>query len=333
MMDNVEDILTSSFAKLLTEECDLRTVREVEQGRPAEKLWGAIEASGFADALLPEDRGGAGLSLQSAFPLFELCGFHAVPLPVAETLVGRALLALSSLEIPTGSITLAVAGPAQDAVRCDAVAYGAVAEHALVSNQGTVLLLETAAATKLRAEFPLDATLQWSRDITSAAPQFATADLRLVQACLAAANLSGVLQATLARTLRYANERVQFGRSIGKFQAIQQQLSVMAEEVLSARVAAQLACRGQAHELSPAAVAVAKSRTSAAAREVAAIAHAVHGAIGFTAEFDLQIFTRRLHRDRIRSGAEGHWNDVLGDQVLMWQGETVDFLREFSDVK
>ena len=61
-----------------------------------------------------------------------------------------------------------------------------------------------------------------------------------------------------------------------------------------------------------AACAVAKARTSEAAVQVAAIAHALHGAMGVTEEYDLQLSTRRLHEWRMAHGSETHWHRELG---------------------
>ena len=55
------------------------------------------------------------------------------------------------------------------------------------------------------------------------------------------------------------------------------------------------------------------------------MAHAVHGAIGITAELDLQLYTRRLHEGRADYGAEGHWHRVVGgarDVVVVGSGAT-----------
>ena len=84
---------------------------------------------------------------------------------------------------------------------------------------------------------------------------------------------------------RYANDRVQFGRPIGKFQAIQQQLALLAEQAAAASVAVESAAVAVAagRALGGLAVAAAKIRAGEAAGKVAEIAHQVHGAIGFTA--------------------------------------------------
>jgi acyl-CoA dehydrogenase len=126
--------------------------------------------------------------------------------------------------------------------------------------------------------------------------------------------------------LRYAAERKQFGRPLGDFQAIQHQLAVMAEQVVSAQVAARIGMSGT--DFDPLRVATAKARTSEASHQVCAIAHAVHGAIGATEEYDLQLYTRRLKQWQIAFGTESYWARQLGAARLhAVESSTVDFLR------
>jgi len=110
---------------------------------------------------------------------------------------------------------------------------------------------------------------------------------------------------------------------------VQHQLAVMAEHVAAARIAAQIGCQGAGPLPDALQAAVAKARTSEAAALVAPMAHAVHGAIGVTAEFDLQLYTRRLHQWRGEYGSELAWQRALGRAVLdARQPLTLDFLRE-----
>ena len=153
-------------------------------------------------------------------------------------------------------------------------------------------------------------------------------DLSAFTAAMAAAMLSGAMQQTFDMALAYCNTRVQFGKSIGKFQALQQQLSVMAEHVLAGAIAAECAFRSKGSAPSALAGAMAKSRTSEAASLVAATAHAVHGAIGMTDEYDLSLLTRRLHDWRMSYGAEDYWNQIIGQQILSGSGTLVDQVRD-----
>lgn len=151
---------------------------------------------------------------------------------------------------------------------------------------------------------------------------------RALGAVVTAAQIVGALERVLELCVAFANQREQFGRPIGKFQAVQHQLAVMAEQVAAARMAAQIGCQGQGLMPDPLCAAIAKSRTSAAAAIVTPMAHAIHGAIGVTAELDPQLYTRRLHRWRGEYGSEHAWNLTLGQAVLAAdQPLALDFMR------
>lgn len=85
--------LLEPFVRLLADVAPPEAVRAVEAGQGHDMMWQAFEASGFLDALVPEAAGGAGLALSDVAPLLMALGAHAVPVPVAETMVARALLA------------------------------------------------------------------------------------------------------------------------------------------------------------------------------------------------------------------------------------------------
>ena len=106
----------------------------------------------------------------------------------------------------------------------------------------------------------------------------------------------------------------------------------MAEHSFAAHMAAQLGCASDTATPDPVRVAVAKARTSEAALEVASLSHSIHGAIGFTHEFDLQLFTRRLHAWRQTGGSESYWHTVLGQELLNQRsGLALDVIRSATD--
>ena len=126
------------------------------------------------------------------------------------------------------------------------------------------------------------------------------------------------MEAALVLSTRYANDRVQFGQPIAKFQAIQQQLALLAEQAAAALVAVESAASAVAAGRPSAALAVAaaKIRAGEAAGKVAEIAHQVHGAIGFTHEHSLHRLTRRLWSWRDEFGTESRWSQELGREVM-----------------
>jgi acyl-CoA dehydrogenase len=134
----------------------------------------------------------------------------------------------------------------------------------------------------------------------------------LVRSC----QMAGAITEVLNLCVTYAGERVQFERPIGKFQAIQQQLAILAGEAAAAELAAQIACRavdrgGEAFLE----IATAKIRTGEAVGKAAAISHQVFGAIGFTEEHHLHNLTRRLWSWRAEYGTESIWARRLGRAV------------------
>ena len=160
--------------------------------------------------------------------------------------------------------------------------------------------------------------------LNSSDVEFARAE-RLAEALQA--EIAGLAERMLDMSLSYANDRVQFGKPIGKLQAIQQQLAVMAEQVLMARMASQIGCSKGLHP-PPEVAAVAKQVTSAAVPQITAIAHAVHGAIGITEEFDLQLYSRRMHALRLANGSESYWAGILGRaRIAAANQSSVDFIR------
>ena len=113
-------------------------------------------------------------------------------------------------------------------------------------------------------------------------------------------------------TTQYALDRTQFGRPIGKFQAVQQNLAVLAGQTAAAGAAADMAAEAVGDSIRLLPIAAAKSRCGEAAGIGAAIAHQVHGAIGFTREHSLHFLTKRLWSWRDEFGNETAWNRLIG---------------------
>lgn len=314
--------LLEPFARMLEAIATPAEVRKVEEGHPAEAMWAAIVESGFLDALVSEEAGGFGLSLADVGPLLQALGRNAVPLPVGDTMVARALLAAGGASAPEGPIALATAASGETTVP-----FGKVAKHVLVDRGDKLELLDVPARseTGVRADLSARMTLNGTAVATVARPE---GGLRPIAAVVRAVLISGATERLLEMTTNFANERVQFGKPIGRQQALQQNLAVMAEDVIATRIASQLACAG-GMPVKAAVAATAKSIASAAAARVANTAHAVHGAIGISVEYDLQLFTRRLHEWRMADGSEGYWNGVLG-QARLASGPalSVDWVRE-----
>jgi acyl-CoA dehydrogenase len=167
------------------------------------------------------------------------------------------------------------------------------------------------AAHNLAGE-PRDDVELASASMTAVATDIDPQEWRALGAIARSALMAGAMQRLLALSVRYAQERVQFGRPIGKFQAIQQSLAALAGQAAAATAAADGAIEAAGRDLRSPLIAAAKIRCGEAAGIGAAIAHQVHGAIGFTQEHSLHYSTRRLWSWRDEFGNEAEWSRRLG---------------------
>ncbi|MEJ8858227.1 acyl-CoA dehydrogenase family protein [Variovorax robiniae] len=322
-------MFTEAIEAILADQCTPAAIRAIENGGSHAALWSALAESGFLELMASEDAGGAGLDLEAIFPIFVAFGRHAVPVPAAQTIAARALL--RDVAAPEGMVTLAghARREADGSVSAANVAFGTIADFALANVEGQLVLLDCKKAerTSTGMRGSLVASLRWTKDAVGTPVGDNGREVAAFSAALHAAAMAGAMERMFSMTLGYCNDRVQFGKAIGKFQAIQHQLSVMAEHVACAGVAAELAFKAGARVPALLATATAKSRTSASVPLVASTAHALHGAIGVTEEFDLQLHSRRLHEWRMADGSEAYWNRIVGEALL---GHTAPSVLQFT---
>jgi alkylation response protein AidB-like acyl-CoA dehydrogenase len=159
------------------------------------------------------------------------------------------------------------------------------------------------------------------------AADVAPATARVVAAAVTAGLMAGAMERLVEMTIDYALTRRQFGREIGKFQALQQQIALMAEESVAARMAAGAAFVGAPLEVPMLRAAVAKMRCGMAMQVVCSVAHAVHGAIGISQEHELHRLTGRLQSWRIAHGAESYWARRIGRAAIVGDWPIIDLLR------
>ncbi len=127
-----------------------------------------------------------------------------------------------------------------------------------------------------------------------------------------ASQMVGAGRAVTDRTIAYVKDRRQFGRPIGAFQVIQHYMVDMATKVKSAKLLADRAAWSLATDevdgrIAARAVSQAKWAANKLMHDVVWTAHQSHGAIGFTWEHDLHLYTRRILSWRADFGdAEAH---------------------------
>ena len=302
------------------------------------RLWATLEETGLARLTLSEDAGGSGGTFADAAALLGAAGAFAARVPLVETdLLAGWLLHAAGLPVPEGPLTAVAADLGVQRAGDGATVAGAIervpwaraaAGIAVLAGEH-VVLLEPAAVTVTEgtnlAEEPRDDVVAVDVSVPAAAvaptPAGAARELRLRAALGRSLLIAGAARGALAASVGYARERVQFGRPIGRFQAVQQELALAAAEVAAAGAAGAAAAAtaqrdGFAADSTWVAVAAAKARTSEAAGVVARIAHQVHGAIGFTREHALRLLTTRLWAWRDEDGGEAHWQAELGERVL-----------------
>lgn len=326
----MRDIFESTLERLLADLVTPALLRECETGLWPAALWSALEESGFAVAAAPEALGGAGAGWDDLYVVVRAAGKHALPLPLPEALLANHLLARCGLEARNEALSIApraeltlqsgrLSGRLLDvpwgrqAVGVLAVLPGAEPALVLLDPQQAQVTVKQNVAGEPRDDLVFDAAtpLASAPLPTGLSPEC----LWLGGAMLRSAQTAGALDAALAQSVQYATERVQFGKPIAAFQAIQHQLAVMAEQTGCAGVAAEAAFALSTNGFSPFAIATAKVISAEAAGVVAGMAHAVHGAIGFTHEHALQHLTRRVWSWRSECGNLGHWSQRLGQAV------------------
>ncbi|WP_420391502.1 acyl-CoA dehydrogenase family protein [Acuticoccus sp.] len=301
------------------------------------ELWAKVEEAGFPLALTyagEED----GFAPEEALAIVRVAGANAAPVPIGEAMLGNWLLARAGLATADGPVTLAPVrrgdGPTVerrgDGVRLSgrlrAVPYARHATHlaVLVELDGAAHVARVPAdacrieegrnlAREPRDDVVLDADL--AADALGPSPVDADG-LFALGAMVRSLQMAGALDTVLARTVAYAGERKQFGRPIGKFQAIQHNLAIVAGEVAAARAAADMASERLVGKDAALLAAAAKVRAGEAASRAAALCHQIHGAIGFTFEYPLHIYTQRLWAWRDEFGAEPEWAARLGAAAI-----------------
>ncbi len=355
--DTLQDtLIEDSAAKLFSTQVDKDRRLRTEAGEWDAALWAQVADSGFHLLLASEASGGYGQGWTSAYPLLRGLGYWQVPLPLAETMVAAQLASLAGFPIPDGPLTLIEQGQGNQLTVADgdglatlsgtahAVPWARHAKAALVSLQdGRVALLDLQGAPGVQVQphanhagLPSDTLVLQQARLQAVAPNPLVLDRPVwtLGAVARSAMLVGALESALEQSVRYAGERVQFGKAIGKYQAVQQQLALMAGDVSAARVAALVALADApgGDQASCAAThfstAVAKVRAGEAATRGTSIAHQVHGAIGFTHEHALHFATRRLWAWREEFGTDAAWATELGRAAIaarsggFWPGVT-----------
>jgi acyl-CoA dehydrogenase len=338
-MSETRDLVTETVQRIFQDLGNPQTVINSAGDSWRAPLWSALEESGLPRAWVPEELGGAALSISDSFAILQVAGASAVAVPLAETMLAGWLAAQAGLELPEGAATVAPGLPG-DSLTIDA--DGRVSGRArrtrflaqtqtlvCVGSRGddaVVALVPTAGLNAVPGADPSDdpvdtVTLDGVASSAHAVSRVDADEFRHMAAAARVMQMAGAMEGLMQRTVDYSMERVAFTRRIAKFQAVQHMLARFAEETAAAVAAANSVAyalenapqsEGKFDTRVMVEVAAAKIRAGEAAGEGAAIAHQVHGAIGFTAEHPVHRYSQRLWSWRDDFGSEEEWAVKLG---------------------
>lgn len=345
-MSEAENIVAQTAERIFSDLADAQTINRDKNGSWKAPLWQALSEAGLPLSWVPEDCGGSGATLAEGFGVLSASGRFAVGVPLAETMLAGWLLSQAGIASPEGEMTLAPAGP-RDRItlnpggtlsgRARGIPFAKEAKHIAVlahderektSGGKASIALVSAAACRVEQNLNLGGdsndTVTFDRvtpvAVKPAPDGFDLTSLLLMGAVARSLQIAGALETMLEISVRYSNERVAFEKKISKFQAVQHNLAKLAGESAAALAAATSAAdafadRAITKDAAFLEAASAKIRCSEAAEKAAAIAHQVHGAIGFTVEHILHRYTLRALAWRDDFGSESYWAVELGKRV------------------
>ncbi|WNM34480.1 acyl-CoA dehydrogenase family protein [Streptomyces sp. Li-HN-5-11] len=298
LLDAEQRVFARSLDALLTAADTPSVVRSWSAGDHAagRALWSRLAEAGVFALAVPEAYEGVGpLPVEVAVAFVEL-GRHAVPGPVVETVFAAALLSAAPVaaerllpQLASGKAVATVAAPyALDGDAADVVL--ALRDDGIWRAPGARDVRGSLDPAR-RIATPLPGGELLSRVVPPGAALWA----RLATA----AQALGVGLTLLDRTVAHVKQRIQFGVPTGSFQAVKHRLA-------DAKIALEFArplLFGAALTMAPADVAAAKTAACEAAYTTARAALQLHGAIGYTAEYDLSLWLTKARALRTAWGA------------------------------
>lgn len=347
-MEDMSAIVLEQADRLFQQHVNKEVLTAADNGTWPSALWAALADAGLPLAMVPEAAGGVGLAAADVANLIRRAAFYSVPLPLAETMLANRLWTDAGGAPLDGAATL---GPTNHSDRLTVARQGkswrlnGVARHVPWGFQSTALIFardESGTGYLARVPVPAVANLNQRRRNVAYEPrdelrfddiELGSDDVRAVPAYLVEDGLMpfgaairsqqmvGGMERCLDYALTYANERVQFGRPIAKFQAVQHMLAIAAGHFAAASAAADALTESERLGDDRFTVAIAKSRCGEAAGQVAAVCQQVHGAMGFTQEHPLHFASRRLWSWRDEWGAETYWQEMIGRAICAVGGD------------
>lgn len=325
-MNEMRTLILDTAERIFRDICDQALVDKAEKGEWPAGLWQTLEESGLTQASVPEERGGAGGTIGDGLYFLKTASRYVAPLPLAETLIAGVLLAEAGADVPAGPLTIAPVRKGEVIEFSDGKLSGTASRVPFAHGASAIVVATSAGLAivdpknvkvdrdKSMAGEPRD-TVTFDGAAATIVGSVSPDRIWELGALVRSVQMAGALEGILAMSVQYVQDRKQFGRTLSKFQAVQQSLAAMAGQVAAASSAADTAIEATEAGDPGVAIAVAKARVGEAAGVAAELAHQAHGAIGFTHEYALHQFTRRLWAWRDEFGGEPYWQAEIGRQV------------------
>jgi alkylation response protein AidB-like acyl-CoA dehydrogenase len=292
---------------LLADLCQPSDLRRLMQSGDArdEMRWQKLVEMGLQGALVPEDKGGLGLTAADFVLVAEACGYACLPEPLVEN-AGVTLPLLAALSDDgrcaevlehalAGGMSVALLHPANPFV-LDADTSGAI----LIAGNSNLNLVAPADVTLTRQPsmdpfrrlFSLEGPLPAESGIGIASDLEQVLDRGTL---FSAAQMLGIAQRAVDLAVDYAKSRNQFGKPIGSYQAVKHLLATAQVKIEFARPVSYAAAASlenfDIH--SRARISHAKLAAAEAADLACRTAIQVHGAMGYSWEVDVHFFLKR----------------------------------------
>lgn len=309
----------------------------------------SLGESGLLGICAPADVGSSGLGAEDALAILIAAGRHAAPWPVAESITAVALLAATHrAQVEAVMNASAIAAFLPDAAldvkndgkrwqisgTFDIVPWAPLAQllifEASLGGQPQTIVVDAArAGITIETRKCIDplcptARIRFSavvvgRDDVAGNTDPHWKNLRTLFAC---AEMLGAAQTALALSIDYMKVRKQFGHEIGRFQALKHIAANDALHIESLKLATEYAAWAHDTRAEDAEMAlhIAKQYGSIHARGVAEDAIQCHGGIGFTWDYDLHFYLRRILRLGAAMGTVGEHREAIAKMLV----------REFS---
>lgn len=340
-MSEMQEFIIDTTEKIMDKYSTKDVINNSEGGQWATHLWSQLVESGMITVAIPEELGGNGGDFSDAFSMLRIAGKYSAPIPLAETFIANWMMAEHGERITDEIITIAypvesnfvkfiqnddgwiISGKLRD------VPWARFANKMVVfgeTDKGSIISLISLNHARIfsgnnlagdpRDDVIFENVYLQDCNLIKVNMKDQLETLSYAGALTRCVMMAGALETVLKIAIRHTSERSQFGKSLNRFQAIQQHIAILAGETAAASMASDYAVQSFSMGNYSNELAFAKVRINEAAGKVAQLAHQILAAIGFTYEHTLHHSTRRLWAWRDEYGTESEWQKVITKKLM-----------------